>query len=133
MFAPDFEGSQLCGPCLKGRNRGTFYCMGRAGGAYGQRSVGRPIRIAIEEVPFSSARAALSFAMVFRRARHRRLRDGPTPPAGLDLPIPDGWQPQAWAVELERKADCCEELHPALAADYRRQAVAIRAGLPGNQ
>jgi hypothetical protein len=43
--------------------------------------------------------------------------------------VPDGWQPLAWAVELERKADCCEAMNPALAADYRRQAAAIRAHL----
>jgi hypothetical protein len=50
----------------------------------------------------------------------------PLPP---DLPpIPDGWTPASWAVELERKANCCEELHPTIAADYRRQAATIRAG-----
>jgi hypothetical protein len=40
---------------------------------------------------------------------------------------PDGWAPASWATELERKAECCEALNPDLAADYRRQAAAIRA------
>ncbi|MDO8629885.1 MAG: AAA family ATPase, partial [Phycisphaerales bacterium] len=37
------------------------------------------------------------------------LCDDDTNPTPTDLPtIPDGWQSPAWAVELERKADCCE-------------------------
>jgi hypothetical protein len=43
--------------------------------------------------------------------------------------VPDGWQPWRWAVELNRKATACEELHPKLAAEYRERAKAIRDAL----
>ena len=44
---------------------------------------------------------------------------------GPDIPV--GWTPIGWATELERKAGCCEAVNPELAADYGRQAAAIRA------
>ena len=43
----------------------------------------------------------------------------------------DGWTPGAWADELDRKADCCEELNPTLAAEYRAGAIAVRAKMNG--
>jgi hypothetical protein len=33
-----------------------------------------------------------------------------------------GWTPDGWAAELERKASCCEAMHPDLAQRYRAAA-----------
>ncbi len=40
-----------------------------------------------------------------------------------------GWRPLRWADELERKANCCVEVNPVIAENYRQQAVAIRAAV----
>lgn len=39
--------------------------------------------------------------------------------------ICSGWTPQAWAVELKRKAECCEEHRPDIADRYRKWATDI--------
>ena len=41
--------------------------------------------------------------------------------------VPEGWEPEAWADELDSKADKCEAVNPDTAAGYRRQAAALRA------
>ena len=38
---------------------------------------------------------------------------------------PNGWTRSNWADELRRKAERCESVNPALAADYRAQADAM--------
>lgn len=43
----------------------------------------------------------------------------------LAIEVPRGWTGPAWAVELRRKADRCERLHPDIAATYRRDAEAL--------
>lgn len=44
--------------------------------------------------------------------------------------VPAGWEPRAWADNLDRLAGLCSDLHPDRAADYRQQAAAIRAANP---
>ena len=40
-----------------------------------------------------------------------------------------GWTPAAWAVELCRKADRCEQDHADMAAEYRAWAAQIESRL----
>ena len=43
-----------------------------------------------------------------------------------EIEIPEGWTGSAWTQELERRAGLCQALHPDKAAEFRRQAAAIR-------
>ncbi len=40
--------------------------------------------------------------------------------------VPDGWTPERWRSNLLKKADVCQVVNPALAAEYRKQAAGIR-------
>ncbi len=54
----------------------------------------------------------------------------PAERATSDLPpIPDGWTPMGWADRLDQLAGACESVNPDQAAEYRRQAAAIRRGM----
>jgi hypothetical protein len=62
----------------------------------------------------------------FGEGEHLRPAESATP----DLPpIPDGWTPIGWADRLDQVAGACESTNPEQAAEYRRQAAAIRGAL----
>lgn len=53
-----------------------------------------------------------------------------------DAPLavtPAGWTAERWVWNLRRMADLCEELHPDLAAEYRRWASELRGASPANR
>ena len=43
-----------------------------------------------------------------------------------DAELPSGWTAAGWVQELERRGGLCEAMHPDKAAEFRRQADAIR-------
>ena len=43
----------------------------------------------------------------------------------VNCQVPEGWQPESWAQELRRRADCCQELKPEIARRFREWAEKI--------
>lgn len=55
--------------------------------------------------------------------------DSPSPIPSKCPSIPLGWAPASWADRLDRLATACEAINPALAAEHRSDAAAIREKL----
>ena len=44
--------------------------------------------------------------------------------------ISAGWTPTGWAIELRRKATCCDEYRPDIAEYYRKWAEDLERRFP---